>query len=283
MKKITLIAITFMTFSVASAQISEGIISDFEDGTTQGWSNGETSPNPPVNIPTGGPSGTDDNFIEEESAGGSGPGSRLVMFNENSEWLGDYSQIGPAEMVMNIKNAGNEELFIRIGLAGGPDETEMVTSDPISVPVSQTDWTLIGIPVDEFSFTVTDGDDTPAQVLQDVIEIRILSNEDVDFRGAAIVGKMHIDNIGIFGAIGFDDNLIETFSISPNPALNRLNISSQVQMQEYSIYSLLGATVAQGLIDANEKQINISDLSSGPYIIEVSSEKSTTTKKFIKR
>ena len=43
----------FFLFST-KAQVVAGQIDDFEDGTTQGWVEGTSSPNPPINISTGG-------------------------------------------------------------------------------------------------------------------------------------------------------------------------------------------------------------------------------------
>ena len=72
MKKITLMIIAVLSYSVMSAQIFPGFLNDFEDGTTQGWSNGGSSPNPPTNIPDGGPGGAGDAFLEERDLGGGG-------------------------------------------------------------------------------------------------------------------------------------------------------------------------------------------------------------------
>ena len=44
---------------------------NFEDGTLQGWGSGDPNPNPPANITTGGPAGTDDNYLRVTSIGGS--------------------------------------------------------------------------------------------------------------------------------------------------------------------------------------------------------------------
>ncbi|PWB73274.1 MAG: hypothetical protein C3F15_10055, partial [Holophagae bacterium] len=64
-------------------------VDDFEDGTTMGWEEGAPSPNPPVNVADGGPGGAGDAYLENTSSGGTGAGSRMVMFN-NAQWTGDY-------------------------------------------------------------------------------------------------------------------------------------------------------------------------------------------------
>jgi len=184
MKKITLVLAALLTSVFVSAQITAGFTNDFEDGTTQGWANGGTSPNPPTNIPTGGPDGADDNFLEKMSAGGTGAGSRWVAFNEDTDWLGDYTAAGITDISFDVKNAGNNDLNLRIGIEGA--SSEIVTTVPVVVPISQTDWTNVVIPISEADFTVTDGTDPVADVLADVIHIRIFSSETVKYTGDAI-------------------------------------------------------------------------------------------------
>ena len=58
--------------SGAALAIGAGQVDDFEDGTVQGWSEGGPSPNPPVNIATGGPDGADDNYLRNAASGGGG-------------------------------------------------------------------------------------------------------------------------------------------------------------------------------------------------------------------
>ena len=66
------------------------ITSDFESGTTDGWQVGNANhPNPPTNVASGGPDGAGDNFLQAQSNGGGGAGSRLAFFNESADWTGD--------------------------------------------------------------------------------------------------------------------------------------------------------------------------------------------------
>src|SRR3954447_19404395 len=82
----------------ARADLTLGQTDTFEDRTTQGWTAGGIIPGtvvpvPPTNIPTGGPAGVDDNFLQLTALGGDGPGSRLSSFNL-SRWSGDYLAAG---------------------------------------------------------------------------------------------------------------------------------------------------------------------------------------------
>ena len=69
-------------------------------------------------------------------------------------------------------------------------------------------------------------------------------------------------------------------SISPNPAKDFINIQSDGKIKSVEIYNLHG----QKLITTTQKQISISSLSSGIYLVRVEDDKNnTTTKKIIKK
>ena len=67
-------------------------------------------------------------------------------------------------------------------------------------------------------------------------------------------------------------------SIFPNPVKDILNIQFDGKLKSVEIYNLQG----QKLITATQKQINISSLSSGIYIVRIEDiENNTITKKII--
>ena len=67
-------------------------------------------------------------------------------------------------------------------------------------------------------------------------------------------------------------------NIFPNPAKDFINIQSDEKIKSVEIYNLQG----QKLITATQKQINISSLSSGIYIVRIEDiENNTITKKII--
>src|SRR4051794_16073357 len=79
----------------AGAEPVVGQVDTFEDGTTQGWIVNLLGQGPPpaaalpTNVPTGGPGGSGDHFLELNSVGGQGAGSRLVALNLDARWTGD--------------------------------------------------------------------------------------------------------------------------------------------------------------------------------------------------
>ena len=72
-----------------------------------------------------------------------------------------------------------------------------------------------------------------------------------------------------------------TFLIYPNPAKEKISIISNTIDNLISIYNLQGILVKQLYVYDNECIINISDLLTGMYIVEIKSEKNRSFQKFI--
>ena len=79
-----------LAIAVPLSAVTVGQIDDFQDGTTMGWFVPGASANPPANVPTGGPGGTGDAYLQLIATRGAGPGSRLAVLNEG-QWGGNYS------------------------------------------------------------------------------------------------------------------------------------------------------------------------------------------------
>ena len=280
MKKMLLMLVAVLAYSVAFSQISPDTFNDFEDGTTQGWSNGSSSPNPPTNQPDGGPGGAGDAFLEEISGGGAGPGSRMIIFNQEPEWLGDYSLL--LDISFDAKVPTNDDLLLRVAMKGGSDDSTISSTVAVTVP-GGSDWNTYSINLGASSFTLVGGTNTIEEVLQDVVDVRILHSDSPSYLGQSIAATLQLDNISITGLIGVEDQLKASFQAYPNPTVNTLQVAAEVVMDSYKIYNLLGAKVAEGTIEATQKQINVSALQSGTYLIEIIAGDQTTTQKFLKK
>ena len=68
----------------------------------------------------------------------------------------------------------------------------------------------------------------------------------------------------------------------PNPTSSRLTISAQSTIKSAAIYNLLGKEVINLEINKNSESIDVSNLSSGMYLIKYTIENATGTAKFIK-
>ena len=164
---------------------------NFEDGTTQGWGSGNPNPNPPANVTTGGPAGTDDNYLRVTSNGGSGAGSRLVVINSN-QWTGNYLGTGVKSVSMHLKNFGSTTLSMRIALFG--DGGEAWSMNPILLAPS-TNWQSIVFSVQPTDLTGAPILDSLLRILSNVYSFRILHSVAGGIRGDVVNAQIGIDNI----------------------------------------------------------------------------------------
>lgn len=138
----------------------------FEDGTTQNWVVGllgAPHPAPPVNISTGGPAGSGDNYLLLTAVGGSGSGSRLSVINL-TQWGGDYLAAGVNAISMDLNNLGTTDLYLRLLLAdpiGGSPNNLAFSTTPVFLP-SRSSWTSVVFPIGISPFTAWLGSVTEA-------------------------------------------------------------------------------------------------------------------------
>ncbi|RAR46816.1 S8 family peptidase [Flavobacterium lacus] len=82
------------------------------------------------------------------------------------------------------------------------------------------------------------------------------------------------------------DSVNETeFTVFPNPVQNQLKFLTQQDLSEMAaveIFNALGQSVFQSMMP-NEKQVDVSNLSSGMYFVKVSDGNQSATKKIIKK
>lgn len=99
--------------------------------------------------------------------------------------------------------------------------------------------------------------------------------------------SLEMDDVTVVagGTAGLNENLASKFSVFPNPANNVINISNaeNILVDGVEIVDLNGRTVKSVKYDGvATAEINISELSSGLYMMNVSSDKGMTTKKIMK-
>ena len=79
--------------------------------------------------------------------------------------------------------------------------------------------------------------------------------------------------------LSVSDAVKQSFKIYPNPASDFVIIETQDNIKDINIYSVSG----QKVMNTQNKKINIQNLRSGVYLIEIKTDKSTTTHKIIKK
>lgn len=77
------------------------------------------------------------------------------------------------------------------------------------------------------------------------------------------------------------ENEISTIKLYPNPTTGKLFLKTQTKFESYICYDLTGKMVVKG--DINHKEIDLSEISEGMYILQLKSQNSTTNYKIIIR
>ena len=71
-------------------------------------------------------------------------------------------------------------------------------------------------------------------------------------------------------------------TVYPIPASRHLTVNSERVVRHYEVYNMTGALVRQATVDAEAFEVNVSDLSSGAYLLRLHSDDTVVTKRFIK-
>lgn len=136
-------------------------------------------------------------------------------------------------------------------------------------------------------YTVAEDSFTPFEA-----EVSLASYEGQDvvlgFEYSGVDGAQFVlDDIMVAeGALSTKDHLASKFAIYPNPTKDVVNISNagNILVSNIAVVDLNGRTVKTVQFDGTtEAQINISELSSGVYMMNVTSDKGTITKKIVKK
>ena len=192
------LSISFMmcclvAFSAPVYAITIGQLDDFQGGTVMGWSEGGGSPNPPFVNFNGGPGGIGDHSLQNVSAGGGGPGSSVVMFNQ-AQWTGDYTSAGVNKITGLMKaSPGGSSLLMRIAIEGAASQWYASTN---AVPLPNNGlWHSVSFGLTAADLTLVGGTQPLAGVLGNVTTLRILSSTGPNWRGSKIPATFDVDNV----------------------------------------------------------------------------------------
>jgi len=97
---------------------------------------------------------------------------------------------------------------------------------------------------------------------------------------------IQIDNVEVTGTVGIETNKSShSVNLYPNPASSSVNINSNSFMESISVSNVLGQTIMKiADIESESYKLNVSDLSSGLYIVDIQNENGNRiTKRFIKK
>jgi hypothetical protein len=166
-------------------------LDNFETGTTQSWTNGSGAPDP-ANLTTGGPAGASDNFLRVTARGGSGAGSKLIVFNQ-SQWAGNIFNTQINSIEMDLKDFGATPLSMRIAFWDLQVKGTFASKVAFLLP-ADSQWHHAVFSIAESNLTKL-GSLTYKQALSNITQFRILDNPFASDEGASIASSFGVDNI----------------------------------------------------------------------------------------
>ncbi len=169
-----------------------------------------------------------------------------------------YKLDGPASGIISISINGGGLLKVAV-------YDDCMAALPIACGVD-------GILVDN----LVPGDDYYIQLWVDAGSSGLLPQNDTAF-----VGDFTIEIVEeTMSDTDFEDGL--EFSFYPNPAKDHVQLRSSKTIDTYQIFDINGRAILEDTnLNSEEKEINVSVLSSGVYILKVTSEGSSSTQKLI--
>ena len=96
------------------------------------------------------------------------------------------------------------------------------------------------------------------------------------------------DNSGEFGIAAYDASLNSTafeltnFIAYPNPVKDVLNLEYTANMSSVAVYNMIGQQVINQQVNATAAKINMTELNSGTYVVQVVIDGTTQVLKVVK-
>ena len=100
--------------------------------------------------------------------------------------------------------------------------------------------------------------------------------EDIDF----FVANFNVDLYTTLGVAKVEDEA--TFTYYPNPVNNNLTLSAQKEINNVSVYNMVGQEVFRNVPNAMTEVVDMSSLQAGAYFVKVTIGNATKTVKVIK-
>jgi len=125
-----------------------------------------------------------------------------------------------------------------------------------------------------------DGQMLLVDTMENVVVVRMGENPDESLVPVAYLNEFwdQLENFTCISTSTENKNSLNEITISPNPALDYINIGSNLNIEQHHILDIYG----NELISSNQNRINISSLDEGLYILNSKSIKKTYTTTFIK-
>ncbi len=181
--------------STSWGALTLGLISDFEDGSTQDW--GANFNLDVTNVADGGPDGAGDNYLELGNQGGP---NRMAMRN-SALATGIDAGVERIQVYMRrpSANANGESATIRLVLWDGANR--WTSTDGEIIPADDG-WSLYDFSIAEADLTQVSGTGSYTDLRTNFQRIVFRHDPDTpSFGGSSLVGNVHFDDIAALGAI----------------------------------------------------------------------------------
>lgn len=302
MKKIYLLGFALFAFTFANAQIIDDDMEFYSLGemgtqnptTWTSWTNDGGASNDGFEVVDTQSASGDQSLLSE---GDEGRDPVLLLGNQTS---GDYTlrwnfyipsgkegyfniqgEIPAAGTALSgVWNSGDIYFNEANGNPGGITDTNGDMTG-LSFPHDQWFTCILYVDVDALTYRLTiDGVSTADIAFQGSGDMTLGG---INFYPGSALAEMYVDDVYyIDGALGNNDFDEVAMTVYPNPVQNILNINTTSTVESIVVYDVLGKVVLQAQPDAVSPSIDMSALSSGAYMVQVTSGNSTKTVKVVK-
>jgi len=188
MTRFTAVAPFVLISACVSGQIVAGQTDRFT-ADTENWQGAN-----PTWIPTGGPAGNGDGFLQLHSLGGMMAESHMAGYNA-TQWAGDYIDAGVGAISVDFDNLGENPVVMRLVFFDADESTQWDSLATITVNPG-TGWQAFTYTIDPSLFVQVEGSTSFSDTMHDVNRMMFRHDPDPpDSGGTAIVATLGIDNV----------------------------------------------------------------------------------------
>lgn len=283
---------------ITNVLTSQTFYSDFEDGTLGGWTNTDGSLDG-LSVET-----ATVNFLRKDANGTPTPQGTLAIINEDdNHWKGNYFYNLDGKIVLHtiddivLRNLNNFDLHIRYAFTGANGYT-VFTTEPLIIPANSMEWgfynlgyfadfqlnslsnlTIVndtnGIPWEEVMQNIQ-------ELFEEVVQVKIYHNPASTDQAAPVTGTLEVESILSYELLDISE-ASATVGLYPNPIKDRLQVNATNFISKLAIYNTQGARILEQKFNAAEGILDLSQIDSGVYLLElVFDNGTTTTKKLVK-
>jgi hypothetical protein len=191
--------------------------------------------------------------------------------------LGIASGQEASEIKLTVVNSGEKSM--KVTIESNNDDAVDLMLIPGDVTGSPTQSAVDSSIAGKMSITLTWPETAPTDVVFNLLWSKVSTGGNWQLGDAPTTFKF----AATCATASISDNALLKISMYPNPASSKLNISAPNTIKSAAIYNILGKQVMRLNINKNNESIDVSNLSSGMYLIKYTIGNAVGTAKFIKQ